>query len=340
MKSRRADTPALVVGVDAGGSSTRAIVVDPGGGVHGYAVGAAGNPTSSGLELAAANVVATVRAAIASVDAPRSGDSGRGGPSPVRIAVAMAGASTAPPEWLARAFAAEGVPGEVALEADLAALYLSGSRSALGYAVLAGTGAIAARLVDHRIDAVSDGLGWLAGDDGSGFWVGHRVIRAVAADLDRRGPATALTAPVLALVGESPDAAIELGRMDALDRLMADVYAMLPIRLARFAPLAFEAADAGDRVAAEIVADGARLLAGTLGAVLADDHDAPVVLGGSVLAGQPRMADTVRAELSRRGLRGPLTTVPDGVVGAALLALEGAGHPVDDDIAERVRSGR
>lgn len=331
MKSRRAAASEVVVGVDAGGSSTRAIVVDPAGGVLGYATGAAGNPTSSGLDLAAANVVATVRNALAGL-VPEA--------APRRIAVAMAGASTAPPDWMADAMARAAVPGEVSMEADLAAIYLSGSRASLGYAVLSGTGSIAARFVDHRIAAVSDGLGWLVGDDGSGFWIGHRVVRAAAAELDGRGPTTAVTAEVLVDLADGPHGAVELGRSAALDRMMAAAYADLPVRLARFAPLAFRAADAGDGVALEIVAEAASRLAGTLGAVLADDHDAPVVLGGSVLSGQPRMADTVRAELVRRGLTGDVTVVPDGVLGAAVLALEGAGFAVDETVAERIRAGR
>lgn len=329
MTSRPARTAApTVLAVDAGGSSTRAAVVDGLGAVLGYATGAAGNPTSSGREPAAANVTATVRAALDDA----------GGAAPERIAVAMAGASTAPPDWLGSALAAASVPGTVAMEADLAATYLTGSRARLGYAVVSGTGAIAARLVDHRIVEVSDGLGWLVGDDGSGFWIGHRVLRAVAAALDGRGPATTMTVEVLGALPPSDGGAGEVGRPAALGALLSSAYAELPVRLARFAPIAFGAADAGDAVALEIVAEAARGLARTLGAVLADDHDAPIVLGGGVLAGQPRMADTLRAELVRRGLRGRIVIARDGVVGAAVLALEGCGIEVDETVVERIAS--
>ena len=336
MKSRRSrNTDDIVVGVDAGGSSTRAVVVGADGDVRGRAFGAAGNPTSSGVEAAAANVVGTVGAALDEA----------GGPAPARIAVAMAGASIARAGWLSSAFAAASIRGTVAIEADLAATYLSGSRAPLGYAVIAGTGAIAARLVDHRIEAVSDGLGWLVGDDGSGFWIGRRVLRAVASALDGRGPGTSMTDVVLASLSPAAGVAVEVGRTTALDALVASAYGDLPVRLARYAPLAFRAAEDGDSVARQIVAEAAERLAATLGAVLADGvpgaegPDAPVVLGGGVLAGQPRMAESVRAELLRRGRGGAVIAVPDGTVGAALLALEGAGHPVDDAVAERIRSG-
>ena len=54
------------------------------------------------------------------------------------------------------------------------------------------------------MSSVRDGLGWLLGDDGSGFWIGHRVARAVAAELDGRGPSTSLTGRVLDLLADVP----------------------------------------------------------------------------------------------------------------------------------------
>ena len=86
-------------------------------------------------------------------------------------------------------------------ESDLLATYCSGTHRPDGYAVVAGTGAGAIRLERGRQVAVADGLGWLLGDEGSGFWIGHRVVRAALADLDGRGPATGLTPLVLARLG-------------------------------------------------------------------------------------------------------------------------------------------
>ena len=60
---------------------------------------------------------------------------------------------------------------------------------------------VAARVGDGRVDATCDGVGWLLGDRGSGFWIGHRVVRAAAAALDESGAPTTLVELVLTEVG-------------------------------------------------------------------------------------------------------------------------------------------
>ncbi|MHC5905222.1 hypothetical protein ACVNF4_15160, partial [Streptomyces sp. S6] len=47
-----------------------------------------------------------------------------------------------------------------------------------GLALIAGTGSVAARVRGRVLTATSGGDGWLLGDDGSGFWIGRRAVRA------------------------------------------------------------------------------------------------------------------------------------------------------------------
>src|SRR4051794_35599418 len=76
-----------LVAVDAGGTSTRTVVVHPTGECLGYAVAGSGNPTAAGPEAAAASVADSVLAALRRAKMP----SGR-----VRLVVlAMAGAGSA-----------------------------------------------------------------------------------------------------------------------------------------------------------------------------------------------------------------------------------------------------
>lgn len=83
-------------------------------------------------------------------------------------------------------------------------------------------------------------------------WAGR--VRAVAADLNRRGPRTALIDLVLAKVADEmplpPDRHSPIAaRADEIWRLMSRVYGRRPVARTNVAPLAIAAAQARDSVA-------------------------------------------------------------------------------------------
>ncbi|MBB2986836.1 N-acetylglucosamine kinase [Terracoccus luteus] len=334
------------LGVDAGGTSTRAVVLTPDGRCLGHGRAGSGNPISSGPAHAGDSLHRAVSAALVAA--------GLSGATVVSTSVAMAGGSSVTDDSEAGAaihgaVARAGVTTPVTMEQDLLALYFSGSPDPDGHSLVAGTGAAAVRVEGGEVVATCDGLGWLLGDDGSGFWIGQQVARAVGAALDGRSPDTALTALLLTALevtdGPSDDhasaaaATVPGGHQHEgpLHELVKRLYALPPVHLARFAPLAFEAADTGDAVAADIVERAGRALATTLGAVLrpeAGPH--PVVLGGSVLVAQPAPRTAVRASLVAAGHTGEVIVVPDGLVGAAVLSLRRAGLAVDRSVFETV----
>jgi N-acetylglucosamine kinase-like BadF-type ATPase len=179
----------------------------------------------------------------------------------------------------------------------------------------------------------------LLGDAGSGFWIGHQAVRAAAAALDRRGPATALAEAVAAQLGvEASTARGRYGRVVALGHAVDELYRVRPVELAAFAPLVFTAATAGDEVAGEIVLGAATALAATLAAVTTDGEPGPLVLGGSILARQRAIAEHVVGSFRASGSTEPVVTVADGLAGAAVLALRHAGSTVDDDAHARIKS--
>ena len=116
----------------------------------------------------------------------------------------------------------------------------------------------------------------------------------------------------------------------ALRHLVRRLYAVPPVHLARFAPLAFEAVSAsGDAVAAGIITRAGLALTNTLTTVLAPELDGPIVLGGGVLVSQDLVGDVVRSSLGAAHRQGPVVAVTDGLVGAGVLALRRAGIDVD-----------
>jgi glucosamine kinase len=322
-----------VLGIDVGGTSTRAVLVAADGRCLGYGATGAGNPTSSGTETASAAIVAAASAALERAGLAATSADVRA------VVVAIAGGTAPSSVSIAEALAATGVAGEVSFESDVLATYCSGSMAADGYVLIAGTGAVAGRIRDARLDALCDGVGWLLGDDGSGFWIGRRVVRSVAAALDGRGPATALTRMVLDALGiDDASERRHGGRLDSQRRLVEAVYRLRPVALSRFAQLAFAASADGDAPAQRIVDDAADALATTIAAVIDPEVAGPVVLGGSILAQQPAIAERVVAAVRAAGVIGDVSTVGDGTVGAAVLALRHAGAAVDPDVFDRIAS--
>lgn len=314
----------ILLALDAGGTSTRAVLVDSAGRALGYGRAGGGNPTSAGLAGAAEAVVAAAGQALA-------GHPGRGVP----VVIAMAGQQLPAYVELVAAQLAELGCGPVSLQPDLLGVFHSGTPQPDGYALIAGTGTVAARVMDGRLERVAGGNGWLLGDAGSGYWIGHQVARAVIAALDDQGPPTALAALVLASLGLTEGPEVVGGRPRIAREVVTTLYTWRPVQLAAFATLAFRVP--ADAVARDILTEAAGALTELLAAVRVPDLGGPVVVGGSVL-----MHGWLAAAPDLRALVLPdsdaLLPVPDGLLGAAVLALRLAGVPVDEALFARLRS--
>ena len=307
--------------VDAGGTSTRAVVLDMSGHAYGYGRARAGNPTAAGIGPAVSAIGGAAGRALAGTTSEKR---------PVFALIAMAGEKTvAFRDQVVARLAALGLH-QVVLEHDLLGIFHSGTAALDGYALIAGTGTVAARIRAGRLDRVTGGKGWLLGDAGGGFWIGHAVARAVVAALDGQGPETQLTDLVLEVTEIEADRDTAAGRADALRRLVSALYARPPISLADFAPLAFRAHE--DRVARPILVGASAALADLLAAVQAPDLPGPVVVGGSVIVrGMLAAPPSLLAELIPPA-SDTVIPVSDGLVGAAVLALRYEGHEVDEAI--------
>src|SRR5262245_43092672 len=120
-----------LLAVDAGGTSTRSLVVDPAGRCLGYAVAGSGNPTAVGPRAAAASVAASAVEALQQAGLP--------GTQIELVVLAMAGArSELSTGEIDRGLAALGIEAPPVFESDLLATYFSGTYRPDGYAVVAG----------------------------------------------------------------------------------------------------------------------------------------------------------------------------------------------------------
>jgi N-acetylglucosamine kinase-like BadF-type ATPase len=185
-----------------------------------------------------------------------------------------------------------------------------------GLALVAGTGAVALRITDRRSTATVDGDGWLLGDDGSGFWIGRSAVRAALRMADGRGAATALAVSVGRALGVPGEALPGDGDWPRAHR---EAYRMhvLPARLARFAPLVVEAAREKDTVAEGILDEAADQLTDTVRALEPNPGERIVATGG-LLGPEGPLTAPLTTRLHALGLT--LDWVPDGCRGAVALA--------------------
>ena len=301
-----------VVGVDAGGTSTRALAADAAGAVLGTGRAGGANPNAHPPEEAAAHIADAIASAMAGL-----------APDGVRACVVgMAGASKLSDPAVAavfdRAWQRIGLAGLVRVASDAEAAFASATPAPDGTVLIAGTGSISGRIRKRRLVSTAGGYGWLLGDEGSAYWIGREAVRATLAALASGHRLAGLPSAALsealgtATPGELPDAE----RLAASDKLITTANAEPPIRLARFAPLVSAADHAGETVAREIVVRAAEFLVAIALASREPGENTPVVLVGSVLGAGSPVGVRVREGLS--GL--DVLTSSDGVLGAAWLA--------------------
>lgn len=252
----------LVIGADIGGTSTKVALATTTGHLLAYDEGPGGNIRSSPGDLGA-TLCRTVERALAGHDpsdvrATHLGVSGAG-----RAGVDAVTATCTAALRAVRSGTGTGTGGTVEVRTDLDIAFASAATGDDGLLLLAGTGAVACSIEDLETVGRCDGTGWLLGDVGSAVWFGRRALESAAADLDRRGPATALTALVLAHHGVDPD-------HDPRQGLVAAVYPLAVSAHGALAPLVVAAAETGDPVARQIVDDGVDGLVRTAHAALTD----------------------------------------------------------------------
>ncbi|MEV4057284.1 BadF/BadG/BcrA/BcrD ATPase family protein [Amycolatopsis sp. NPDC049688] len=302
----------FAIGVDAGGTSTRAALVDAAGAVLGVGRGEGANPNAHPPEVAAGRVAEAITAALGTRD-----------PGAVRACVVgMAGVSKLSDESVGAVFDAAwtriGLTCAVRTVADAEVAYASATSAPDGTVLVAGTGSIAGRIRKRRLAGTTGGYGWLLGDEGSAFWLGREAVRSTLEALGRGRPLDGLPSAVLAAaLGPSAlDVRTDAGRLAASRALITAANAEAPVRLARFAPLVSAAHDAGEPAAREIVTRAAELLVANALAAREPGESTPVVLVGSVLTGTSPVGALVRRRLADL----EVLTSSDGVLGAAWLA--------------------
>ena len=234
------------------------------------------------------------------------------------------------------AFRAMGLTGPLVMTGDTQAMLPSVTAALDGYCIFAGTGSGAVRVRSGEVEAVVDAVGYLIGDLGSGYWLGHHAAIAVAAALEGRGPKTALTEAILGAleIPVTENAALD-GRPQPLRAFIDTIYnQMRPIELAKFAPHVL--AHPNDPVAADLLQRSGQYLLANFRHIFNPAMPGPVVLGGSVATHLGGLQEAV-AEMLRAARHSPdIHLTGDPSVGAAVLALRHQGVKVDEPLRSHI----
>ena len=290
-----------MLGIDAGGTKTRAFAVNRAGEVVGRGAGGGGNLLSS------PDPQGSIAAALQEALAGRVADA---------IVLSCSGGERDADRAKGRAILASVVGPEVAVDVThdaLAALY-AGDPSGCGVVLIAGTGSIAYGRNDQGREDRCGGWGYLVGDEGSAFWLGAEGLRAASYDQDGRGSPTRITPHLLEDTGAT------------------DFNGVLPLLYGRpHPPPAIQAAARavarayadGDAIAVNIVQRGAHHLA-EMAATVARTlllEGGPVYLAGGAFENVRPLEKAVRLELLRTLPRAAVEPVrEEPAMGAARLA--------------------
>jgi len=192
-----------------------------------------------------------------------------------------------------------------------AELLLGALPGSAGVALVAGTGSIAFGRDAGGQRARGGGWGHMFSDEGSGYDLARRMLRAFAAEVDGRGPATSLT-PRL----------VQHYELEEPHRIIARIYDLATTKgdLARLSSIVMEEATIGDAVALGILDSAASELAEIALAVahrLAMLDSLPLALTGGLLIHHPDYRERVLLSIHRQASIDQVALVTDPALTAA-----------------------
>lgn len=242
------DNARLFLGIDGGGTGTRALVIDAAGKVVGKGQAGPSNPNVSGWDGVAKSIQEAVGAT--GVPGPFSG-----------VHAGIAGVATPDARAKVCTTLAElgiGAPGVTSAGHDLEIALAGGLSGRPGMVLVAGTGSACFGRSDGGDTWQAGGWGPILDDGGSGYWLGLRAIMTAVRAEDGRGPVTALAPAILKATGAG-----------SLREVLAQLHSNRLDRkgVAALAPLVVAAAQKRDSSALIVLALGAAELALMAGAV-------------------------------------------------------------------------
>ncbi|HUI25911.1 MAG TPA: BadF/BadG/BcrA/BcrD ATPase family protein [Candidatus Kryptonia bacterium] len=316
----------MILAIDAGGSSTRALLIRRDGRVLGRGRGGPGNHALCGWDVTERSIRDAVKQACepAAVDAVRcavvgSAGVGSGGESGEMVVALLS-------ELFPRA--------RVSVTGDMVAAFWGALTSEHGVVVAAGTGSVCYGRNRAGESRQVGGWGHVMGDEGSAYDLAVRALRAGARATDGRGPRTALSERIAEALGVGDFVAVAF-------RVYGEPMAREAI--ARLATIVAEAAAAGDAVARALLDDAGRELGvaavGALRALDLSEIATTVAYTGAVFDAGTMVVDAFKETIIAAAPRASVCPAEfPPVIGAFKLALRDLNTPFSAEVAAALRA--
>jgi len=306
----------LVMGIDGGQSTTRALIADMEGNLLGLGVGGASNHIHEpgGPERLRQSLRTALNGALQSASLPAD----------TRFAVALCGMTGGGP--LVEEICRQELPADkVVVTHDTRTALYCVTQGRPGAVVIAGTGSVAFGMNEDGEIASVGGWGYLMGDEGSAYWIALLAINACTRAEDGRIPPTWLKRVILEHFG--------VESLSALHRL---IYSEQLSRgqLASAAQAVSDAAKLGERTAMRILSNAGKEL-GLMAVVVLRKlgmqyHRVKVGLVGGVTRATAPLHEAFRARVHRSTMAEVVKPRFPMVVAAVCMALEQAGMTADE----------
>ncbi len=319
----------VVLGIDGGGTRTRAVLVSEKGEILGAGQAGPGNPYAAGHEEACKSVNEAVTSAWKDAGQPQR-------PADAAF-LGLAGVRSPEIAKIVQQWAADlnlAPPEAMQVDSDLRIALAGGLGNAPGLVLAAGTGsACCGRSGDGRTWQAG-GWGWKFDDPGSAYWLGVQAMAAAARANDGRGPTTTLEQIVT-----------DAFQLKELRGLTEKIYEpeFPREKIASLAPLVIEAAASGDKVAHAIIQTGCdelTLMAAAVANKLGLENQAiDITTTGAALRPGEHYYNTLQKTLTKKLPHARLQTprLPP-VLGASLLALETLGLEITKSLLEKLET--
>ncbi len=233
----------IIIGIDGGGTKTRAVFVTLNGHIIGQTIAGASNfqqAGKSGIQAVCRQILDNAEKKGISKDAVQ------------RWVLGLAGAGRPADKKAVREAVEElGFKDRVTVESDGYIALMGAFVGESGIILISGTGSICYGLNSTGAMERSGGWGYLLGDEGSGYFIANQAIIAALKDLDGRGEKTALRQKFESLFN-----------IATIDLLVPKIYRgeLQKEDVAGLAPMVFQAAEENDAVAKAIIERAGREL--------------------------------------------------------------------------------